>query len=334
MTTALPPPGGIDLEDLVRGVIEGDRGLLARAITLVESQRDDHRELADELLTRLMPRTGGAHRLGITGVPGAGKSTFIEAFGCMLIDRGKAVAVLAVDPTSAKTRGSILGDKTRMHQLARSERAFVRPSPSGGSAGGVAGRTREAMLVLEAAGYDVIIVETVGVGQSETLVSSMVDFVLLLALAGAGDELQGIKRGILEWADLVAIHKADGDGLEPARRARSELESAMRFLRPSEADWRPPVLLASAREGAGLEAIWSEVARHRHLLGGSGALQAKRQRQQVEWFWTLLDDGLRRALRQRLADRGILDQALDQVRAGRLTPAVAAHRLLRDFTGG
>lgn len=324
----------LSLDALARGVRAGDRAVLGRAITLVESRRRDHRELADALLTTLMAETGGALRVGVTGVPGAGKSTFIEALGCRLVAAGKRVAVLAVDPTSDVSRGSILGDKTRMTELARSDRAFIRPSPSGDTAGGVAGRTREAMLVLEAAGFDVVLVETVGVGQTETLVAQMVDFVLLLALAGAGDELQGIKRGILEWVDLVCLHKADGEGLAPARRARAELESALRFVRPADADWRPPVMVASSLDGLGLDEVWAQVEAHRRTLDESGGLEAKRRRQQVDWLWTLVEDGLGRSFRAHPDVASALDSTIEAVRDGAETPTAAARRLLARFAGG
>ncbi len=324
-------PRAFDLDALARGVRAGDRAALGRAITLVESQRADHRDLADALLTEVMPSTGGAVRVGVTGVPGAGKSTFIEALGCRLVEAGNRVAVLAVDPTSSRSRGSILGDKTRMTELARTDNAFVRPSPSGDTAGGVAGRTREAMLVLEAAGFDVVLIETVGVGQTETLVAQMVDFVLLLALAGAGDELQGIKRGILEWVDLVCIHKADGDGLDMAQRARAELASAMRYVRPVDAGWRPPVLCASAVTGTGLDEVWQKVVEHREQLGRSGRLEAKRQRQQVDWLWTLVEDDLRRAFRHHPGVAAALPASVEDVRHGRVTPTAAARHLLATF---
>src|SRR5512143_3582392 len=247
------------VDTLADGVLAGNRRALAKAITLVESTRDDHQEAAQRLLERLLPATGRAHRVGISGVPGVGKSTFIEAFGLHLVERGLRVAVLAVDPSSARSGGSILGDKTRMQRLSVSPQAIIRPSPAAGSLGGVARRTREAMLVCEAAGYDVVLVETVGVGQSEYAVASMVDFFLVLMLAGAGDELQGMKKGILELADALAINKADGDNIARAQRAAGELQLALRLFRPQSAQWEPPVLQVSALEERGMDAVWDAV---------------------------------------------------------------------------
>ena len=328
-----PAPRPFDAEALSAGVLAGDRATLGRAITLVESQRADHRQVAEALLQRLAAagRDEPSIRVGITGVPGAGKSTFIEALGCRLVEQGRRVAVLAVDPTSTRSRGSILGDKTRMTELARSRGAFVRPSPSGGTAGGVAGRTREAMLVCEAAGFDVVLVETVGVGQTETLVAGMVDFVLLLALAGGGDELQGIKRGILELVDLVAIHKADGDNAVPARRARSELAAALRYVRPASAAWQPPVITASALEGTGLEGCWEAIEAHRAQGLASGSFQEKRRQQRIAWLWSLLDDGLRRAFREHPRVASELAHAENEVLAGRASPAAVARQLVARF---
>jgi LAO/AO transport system kinase len=251
-----------DASALADGVLAGDRRSLAKAITLVESSRPDHRDLAQELVERLLPRTGGASRVGITGVPGVGKSTFIEAFGLHLIDAGHRVAVLAVDPSSSISGGSILGDKTRMPRLSAAEASFIRPSPAGGALGGVASHTREAMLLCEAAGYDVVLVETVGVGQSEYVVASMVDFFLVLMLPGAGDELQGIKRGILELADALAINKADGENVPRAERARAEYLAAFHLLRSGGA-WDPPVITVSAAESRGMDEVWRIVGDHR-----------------------------------------------------------------------
>jgi LAO/AO transport system kinase len=245
-------PRPLAINDLLRGIRERDRAVLGRAITLVESNKSEDRPPAQELLTRLLPLTGAARRIGISGVPGVGKSSFIESFGLRLVDQGHRVAVLAVDPSSSVSKGSILGDKTRMEELASSDGAFIRPSPTGGSLGGVARKTRESILICEAAGFDIVLVETVGVGQSETAVAEMVDFFLLLKLAGAGDELQGIKRGILELADLISINKADGDNIAPAERARAEFERALEILRPEgEHGWRPRVVTSSGHTGAG-----------------------------------------------------------------------------------
>ncbi len=313
---------------LADGVLSGDRRALAKAITLVESTRPDHQEAAQRLLERLLPATGQAARVGISGVPGVGKSTFIEVFGVHLVESGKRVAVLAVDPSSARSGGSILGDKTRMPRLSVSPRAFIRPSPAAGSLGGVARRTREAMLVCEAAGYEVILVETVGVGQSEFAVASMVDFFLVLMLAGAGDELQGMKKGILELADGLAINKADGDNLPRAQRAAAELQSALRLFRPRSAHWDPPVLQVSALEGRGMEAVWDAVARHRAALEGAGELAAKRRAQQRDWLWAMIDDGLKRQFLARPDVTALLPEIEAAVLEARLTPTEGARRLL------
>jgi len=320
-------------DDLVNGVRNLDRAVLGRAITIVESNHPDHRRQASELLARLLPHTGGAHRIGISGVPGVGKSTFIEGFGCRLIDEGHRVAVLAVDPTSSVTRGSILGDKTRMERLVVSDSAFVRPSPTGGSLGGVARKTRETMLVCEAAGFDVVLVETVGVGQSETMVAEMVDFFLLLMLSGAGDELQGIKRGILELADLIAINKADGDNLQNASRDRIELERALQILRPGRGDegWSPRVVTSSGITGDGLEQIWEIATEHKKQLITHGTFDARRRQQGLQWLWTLVDEGLRAAAREDREIAEMIPRVEADVLEGRITPTSAAERILRVF---
>jgi LAO/AO transport system kinase len=316
------------VERLADDVRTGNRRALAKAITLVESTRADHQEAAQRLLEVLLPYTGQAARLGITGVPGVGKSTFIEAFGLYLISQRKRVAVLAVDPSSARSGGSILGDKTRMAQLSAAPDAFIRPSPSGGSLGGVARRTREALLVCEAAGYDVVLVETVGVGQSEYAVASMVDFFLVLMLAGAGDELQGIKKGILELADALAINKADGDNLRRAEQAATEYRSALRLFRHTSASWDPPVVTVSALENRGMDTVWGMVEQHRSKLTAAGERNAKRRQQQHTWFWSMIDDGLkshflgRKDVQRRLPD---MESAITD---GKLTPTEAARRLL------
>ncbi len=315
------------LEEHRDGVLAGDRVALGRALTLVESQRAEDQRLAQALLVALQPHTGGAYRVGVTGVPGVGKSTFIDALGFELVEAGHRVAVLAVDPSSRLSGGSILGDKTRMARLAVHERAFVRPSPSSGSLGGVAHKTREAMLVCEAAGYDVLLVETVGVGQSETLVADMVDFFLFLALAGAGDELQGVKRGILEMAELVAVNKADGDNLPAARRARKELAMALHLLRPRSVHWTPPVLTCSALTGEGLDEIWAHVEEHRRRLEASGERAARRAAQLVRWTWALVEEGLRRRVEESQAAVH-LEQELA---AGIVTPTLAAARILAEL---
>jgi LAO/AO transport system kinase len=322
----------LSVEEYAAGVEAGDRALLARAITLVESQHPEHRRQAQLLLDRLLVAHAESVRVGISGVPGVGKSTFIESFGLYLIEQGHRVAVLAVDPSSTLSGGSILGDKTRMPVLAAREEAFIRPSPTSGSLGGVGHKTRESILLCEAAGYDVILVETVGVGQSETLVADMVDFFLLLMLAGAGDELQGIKRGIFELADLVAINKADGDNLTAARRARAEYERALSLLRPAgSAGWSPRVLICSGLEAAGLDRIWEAVTEHHQLQRSSGELVQRRRQQQVRWMWSLVEEGLRLAVERHPSLAGELPGIERAVRDGRLAPSAAAQAILRAF---
>jgi len=320
-------------DGLAERVLAGDRRALARAITLIESTRADHRAEAEALLARLLPESGRSVRLGISGVPGVGKSTFIEGFGLQLIEAGHRVAVLAVDPSSKKTGGSILGDKTRMQELARSEAAFIRPSPTGGTLGGVARRTREALLACEAAGFDVVIVETVGVGQSETAVADMVDMFLLLLLPAGGDELQGLKKGIVELADLLVINKADGELAAAAGRAAAEYASALNLLRPATPDWRPPVLTCSALTGRGVAEVWETVGRFRRVQGESGAFEVKRARQAKAWMWNEVSESLLAALK---ADPEVARRlaALEaEVTAGRITPTVAALSLLKSFLG-
>lgn len=323
-----------ELSALADGVLARNRRALAKAITLVESTRLDHQEQAQRLLERLLPASGKAYRVGISGVPGAGKSTFIEALGTFLTGSGKNVAVLAVDPSSARTGGSILGDKTRMTRLSADPHAFIRPSPSAGSLGGVARRTREVALVCEAAGYDVILVETVGVGQSEVAVSSMVDFFLVLMLAGAGDELQGIKKGILEMADALAVNKADGDNVAPAQRAAAEYRGALRLFRAHDENWTPRVVTVSAIEGTGISDLWGLIEEHHETLNANGALGKKRRLQLASWFSQLLDEGLRRAI----LGREDIAQAIVHLRSdidhGRITPTEAARRLLRRIDAG
>ncbi len=319
-----------NLDELVHGIREGDRSALGRAITLVESTSPEDRRLAQKLLTELLPETGQAHRIGVSGVPGVGKSTFIEKLGLRLVEDGHRVAVLAVDPSSSISKGSILGDKTRMAKLAASDHAFIRPSPTGGSLGGVAAKTREAILVCEAAGYDVILVETVGVGQSETAVADMVDFFLVLKLAGAGDELQGIKRGILELADLIAINKADGDNLAAAELARAEFERALGILR-TEDDWKPRVVTSSGQTGSGLDDIWAIIREHHDLLSANGELDRRRQRQLLNWMWSLVDEGLRAAVRDQPEVAETISALEDDVLKGRVTAASAAETILNAF---
>ncbi|MFQ5775907.1 MAG: methylmalonyl Co-A mutase-associated GTPase MeaB [Kiloniellaceae bacterium] len=319
---------------LAEAVLAGDRRALAQAITLVESTRADHRAEARALLARVLPSSGGAARLGVSGVPGVGKSTFVEAFGLHLIERGHRVAVLAVDPSSRRSRGSILGDKTRMQDLARAEGAFIRPSPAGGTLGGVARRTREAMLVCEAAGFDVVIVETVGVGQSEAAVADMVDMFLLLLQPGAGDELQGFKRGIIELADLLVVNKADGELAAAAERAAAEYRGALQFLRPASRIWRPPVLKCSALTGGGIAEVWEAVGRFREAMSQSGALEAKRAAQAGAWMWSEVSETLLAALRAHPEVAGQLPALEAEVRKGAITPTAAAERLLAAFLGG
>ncbi len=321
-----------DNESLLRGIRAGDRALLGRALTLVESNLGEDRRRAQELLNALLPDTGGAHRIGISGVPGVGKSTFIETLGCRLLGQGRRVAVLAVDPSSTVSRGSILGDKTRMERLAAADAAFIRPSPTAGSLGGVARKTRESILVCEAAGYDVVIVETVGVGQSEVAVADMVDCLLLLMLTGAGDELQGIKRGILELADVIAVNKADEANLAAAEHLRAELERALELLRPAGDDgWRPRVVATSGRTGAGLDELWAIVEAHRAQLVASGDLSRRRRRQLLGWMWSLVDEGLRAAVREHPGVATSLTQLEDAVLACRTTPTAAAEAILSAF---
>lgn len=324
METKTPLPPGY----YIKGVLTGDRRILAKAITLVESRLPAHREMAQALVEGLLPSTGQGVRLGISGVPGVGKSSFIESFGMLLVERGHKVAVLAVDPSSQRSGGSILGDKTRMERLAASQAAFIRPSPSGGTLGGVARMTRETMLLCEAAGFDVVIVETVGVGQSEAVVASMVDFFLLLMITGAGDALQGIKKGILELAHAVAINKADGDNLPLAERTRMELENALHLMQPASPSWTVPVVTCSATSLSGLGAIWQLVQEHRRRLGATGELQARRKEQDLEWMWALIREGLQERFHRHPQVQGQLPDLVDGVRQGRVTPTGAARKLL------
>lgn len=327
MPRALPT-----LDALVDGVRAGDRAMLGRAITLAESTVSAHQDLAGEVLTSLMPDTGRATRVGITGVPGVGKSTLIETLGSWLTGRGHRVAVLAVDPSSSRTGGSILGDKTRMPNLARDPAAFVRPSPTAGTLGGVASRTREGLLLCEAAGYDVILVETVGVGQSELVVAGMTDTFLVLMLAGAGDALQGIKRGLMEMADILAVNKADGDNALPARRAAATYRGALQLLHPPDALWKPRVLTVSGLQGEGVEPLWEAVVAHRTTLGD--ALTQKRAAQQLDWMWRLVDERLRTRLRR---DPGVVEALPGLIRAvaaGSLPPTRAAEAVLATFVDG
>jgi LAO/AO transport system kinase len=318
----------LDAQAYVDGVRGGDRAILARAITLIESEQVAHAELAQEVLETLLPFTGGACRIGVSGVPGAGKSTFIDALGTTLTAKSHRVAVLAIDPTSSVSGGSILGDKTRMSALANDPGAFIRPSPTSGTLGGVTRKTRETILLCEAAGFDVVLVETVGVGQSETIVAGMVDFFLVLMIAGAGDELQGIKRGILEVADMLAINKADGDNKARAIRAQASYQSALRLMRP---DSVPPVVTCSALEKTGLEELWTTVMEDWNRQQGAGELAARRQSQQVQWMWDMVEDGLRKALRSDAELSALLASLETAVADGTATPSAAAWRVLARF---
>lgn len=320
--------------DLVDGVLAGDRRAVARAITLVESRRADHRDRAQELLVELLPHAGGARRVGISGVPGVGKSTFIDHLGVTLTAAGSKVAVLAVDPSSARSGGSILGDKTRMARLAVDPNAFIRPSPTSGTLGGVAQATRESMVVVEAAGYDVVLVETVGVGQSEITVAEMVDSFLFLTLARTGDQLQGIKRGILEIADVIAVNKADGDGAPAARKAARELAGAIRMLRGHDEAWTVPVLTCAGLTGEGLDEVWAKLVKHQDRAKADGRFDERRRAQQVRWTWQLVRDGLEHALRSHPGVRSAAPELEKAVLAGELTPALAARQILDTFLEG
>ncbi|MDO5678198.1 MAG: methylmalonyl Co-A mutase-associated GTPase MeaB [Propionibacteriaceae bacterium] len=322
----------MNVEDLAQGIVEGSRGHIARAITLVESLKPAHREQAHELLETIAPRTGGAFRVGISGVPGAGKSTFVNAMGVKLIDeREHKVAVLAVDPSSTRTGGSILGDRTRMAELAQRENAFIRPSPSAGHLGGVARATRESMLVLEAAGYDVVLVETVGVGQSEVAVHGMVDTFLMLQVARTGDQLQGIKRGILELADVIAITKADGDNEQAARMAARELSIAMKLITSDNEKRRAPVLTCSSYTGAGLDEVWDTVTKHRAELEAEGSLQARRLEQQRDWLWNMVRDELMESLRTSPEVRAVADRVEEEIAKESQSALEGSTEILRAF---
>ena len=319
------------MSELAEQIVAGDRRALARAITTVESTRPDHREEAAALLTEVLPHTGGAIRIGVSGAPGSGKSTFIEAFGLHLVEHGHRVAVLAVDPSSTRTGGSILGDKTRMGELTRSDSAFVRPSPTAGTLGGVARRTREAMLLCEAAGFDVVMVETVGVGQSEVAVAGMVDMFAVVVAPGAGDELQGIKRGIIELADVVVVNKNDGELAPAAKTTATDYSSALRLLRSKTQTCTPRVVLVSALEGTGIDELWSTVEEFRSTLGATGELDRRRAEQARDWMWSEVSESLMDALRsdERVAE--LADRLEAAVTAGELAPAAAARQILAAF---
>ncbi|OBG80157.1 ATPase/protein kinase [Mycobacterium sp. E802] len=318
----------LSVTELAAAIRGGDRAALARAITMVESTRADHRDQAQQLLLELMPDAGKAQHIGITGVPGVGKSTTIEALGMFLIEAGHRVAVLAVDPSSTRTGGSILGDKTRMARLAVHPDAYIRPSPTSGTLGGVAKATRETIVLLEAAGYDVILVETVGVGQSEVTVSHMVDTFVFLTLARTGDQLQGIKKGVLELADVIVVNKADGEHAIEAKQAARELTGAIRLIYPRETLWRPPVLTMSAIEGQGLSELWETVNKHREVLTEAGEFEARRRAQQVDWTWSMVRDAVLDRVLSHPGVRGIRAEVEHRVREGELTPALAAQEIL------
>ncbi len=315
----------------VAGVLSGDRAKLARAITLIESRNPAHQTMAQEMLVGLLPKTGRSLRIGVSGLPGAGKSTFIDAFGTMLTAAGHKVAVLAVDPTSSRTGGSILGDKTRMARLSVDPGAFIRPSPTGGTLGGVARATREAILVCEAAGYDIILVETVGVGQSEITVSEMVDFFLVLMIAGGGDELQGIKKGVLEIADMIAITKADGDNTKRAAITASDYQHALRIITPNSPDWTPPVITISAQDNVGLDALWEKIGLYRRTMQDTGGWAAKRRKQQIRWMWSMVDDRLMTRVKADPKVKVLVPELENDVGAGKLTPTLAVDKILAAF---
>lgn len=317
----------VDVPRLVAGIGAGERAVLARAITLLESKRADHRAAARQLVQELLPATGRAIRVGITGAPGVGKSTTVDTLGTYLTAQRHKIAVLAVDPSSARSGGSILADKTRMAHLAGDENAFIRPSPSAGTLGGVAAKTRETMLACEAAGYDIILVETVGIGQSETVVADMTDFFLALMLPGAGDELQGLKKGLVELADMIAINKADGDNIQRAKAAAAEYRAALHILTPRSPTWSPPVVTYSAKTGDGIAELWGNVLEHRAKLTASGELAARRREQQVKWMWAIFEDRVRSRLVSDPKVKAKLPEIEAAVAAGRLTPELAVDEL-------
>jgi LAO/AO transport system kinase len=320
-----------DVARLAQALRAGDRAQLARAITLVESRRADHQQTAHQLVQMLLPSTGQAMRVGITGTPGVGKSTTIDALGSHLTQQGHKVAVLAVDPSSTRSGGSILADKTRMPRLAADPNAFVRPSPAAGTLGGVAAKTREAMLLCEAAGYDIVLVETVGTGQSETAVADMTDFFLVLMLPGAGDELQGIKKGVVELADMLAVNKADGDNVKRATTAAAEYRAALHIISAGSELWTPPVVTFSALTGDGIAELWAKVSEHRERMSAAGALAARRREQQVKWMWSMLEERVMARLKSDPALRARLPKLEAAVAAGRTSPAVAVDELAKSL---
>lgn len=321
----------LSVDDYVQGVLVGNRMILARAITLIESNSDKHFEQAQEVLRLLLPYTGKSLRIGITGVPGAGKSTFIEALGCRLMAENYRLAVLAVDPSSSLSKGSVLGDKTRMEKLSRAEHCFIRPSPAGGKLGGVTRKTRETILLCEAAGYDVIFIETVGVGQNEITVRSMVDFFLLLKIAGAGDELQGIKKGVIELADAILINKADGDNLKRAEIARREFANALHYLKSPTAGWKPEILTCSAVEGNGIGEVWEMILRFRDNVVESGIFEERRNQQNLGWVHDLVSEHLLNVFYGNNKIKELLPALEKKVISGKLPPTQAARILMSEF---
>jgi len=325
------PADTFGLDAYVEGVLAGDRTMLARALTLVESTRAAHQVLAQEMLAALLPRAGNSQRVGITGVPGAGKSTLIDTLGMQLTGAGHKVAVLAVDPSSSRSGGSILGDKTRMEKLSVNESAFIRPSPTSGTLGGVTRATREAMVVVEAAGFDVVLVETVGVGQSETAVANMVDCFVVLMLARTGDQLQGIKKGVLELADIIAVNKADGDNASEAGRAARELTDAMHLIQPPDAIWQPMALTCSGLTGQGVSQLWDEIERHRTCMHDAGLIDTRRATQRVDWMWSMVNDQLISRLKSSGAAQSVAAQVTTEVTSGSMTASRAAEAILQAF---
>jgi LAO/AO transport system kinase len=324
MAVPSPPP---DVERLARAIRAGERTMLSRAITLIESKRADHRRIAAALMQALLASTGRSVRVGITGAPGVGKSTLIDALGSLLTSQGRKVAVLAVDPSSRRTGGSILADKTRMARLANDANAFIRPSPSSGTLGGVAAKTRETMLLCEAAGYDAVLVETVGVGQSELAVADMTDFFLVMVLPGAGDELQALKKGVVELADMIAINKADGDNVVRAQAAAAEYRAALHILTRASPNWSPPVVTCSALTGQGLDDLWNKILGHRELLTASGEMKTRRDAQQVKWMWTMLEERLLTPLRSDRTIKSHLSRIEADVAAGLTAPAAGVEEI-------
>ena len=316
-----------DISDLARGIGAGERAVIARAITLIESRRNDHQKAALRLVQELLPSTGKAIRVGITGAPGVGKSTTIDALGTFLTGKDHKVAVLAVDPSSARSGGSILADKTRMPRLSGDANAFVRPSPSSGTLGGVAAKTRESMLICEAAGFDVVLVETIGTGQSETMVADMTDFFLVLMLPGAGDELQGLKKGVVEIADMIAINKADGDNIYRAKAAAAEYRGALQILNPRSPNWSTPVVTYSALTGAGIAELWDTVLEHRARMIKAGELEARRREQQVKWMWAMLEERMFARLKSDPILKAKLPRIEAAVAAGRISAALAVEEI-------